>query len=96
MLVSYGFEQGVGGEYPASSTSASEAANEKMVKQRGPGRCSAIANYHISPNIHHSLRDGDQFRSQCEQLTVYQHCETKKLTYAVPTSLAAPLPSQSF
>ncbi|KAH8120395.1 MFS Git1p-like glycerophosphoinositol permease [Phellopilus nigrolimitatus] len=27
---------GVGGEYPASSTSASEAANEKMVKQRGP------------------------------------------------------------
>ena len=31
------FFQGVGGEYPASSTSASEAANEKMVKQRGPG-----------------------------------------------------------
>ena len=29
--------KGVGGEYPASSTSASEAANEKMVKQRGPG-----------------------------------------------------------
>lgn len=28
---------GVGGEYPASSTSASEAANESMVKQRGPG-----------------------------------------------------------
>ncbi|KAI0080258.1 MFS Git1p-like glycerophosphoinositol permease [Panus rudis PR-1116 ss-1] len=27
---------GVGGEYPASSTSASEAANEKMIKQRGP------------------------------------------------------------
>ncbi|KAF8588658.1 MFS Git1p-like glycerophosphoinositol permease [Ramaria rubella] len=27
---------GVGGEYPASSTSASEAANEKMVKNRGP------------------------------------------------------------
>ncbi|KAI0094981.1 MFS Git1p-like glycerophosphoinositol permease [Irpex rosettiformis] len=27
---------GVGGEYPASSTSASEAANERMVKQRGP------------------------------------------------------------
>ncbi|KAI5124631.1 hypothetical protein M0805_004240 [Coniferiporia weirii] len=27
---------GVGGEYPASSTSASEAANEKTVKQRGP------------------------------------------------------------
>ncbi|KAF9472244.1 MFS Git1p-related glycerophosphoinositol permease [Pholiota conissans] len=27
---------GVGGEYPASSTSASEAANEKMVKHRGP------------------------------------------------------------
>ncbi|THG99889.1 hypothetical protein EW026_g2534 [Hermanssonia centrifuga] len=27
---------GVGGEYPASSTSASEAANEKMVGQRGP------------------------------------------------------------
>ncbi|KAL5495197.1 GIT1 [Sanghuangporus weigelae] len=27
---------GVGGEYPASSTSASEAANEKMAKQRGP------------------------------------------------------------
>ncbi|TBU34588.1 MFS Git1p-like glycerophosphoinositol permease [Dichomitus squalens] len=27
---------GVGGEYPASSTSASEAANEKMLKQRGP------------------------------------------------------------
>lgn len=30
--------QGVGGEYPASSTSASEAANEKMVKNRGPGK----------------------------------------------------------
>ncbi|KIJ57885.1 hypothetical protein HYDPIDRAFT_44726 [Hydnomerulius pinastri MD-312] len=27
---------GVGGEYPASSTSASEAANEKMPKNRGP------------------------------------------------------------
>ncbi|KAF9532029.1 MFS Git1p-related glycerophosphoinositol permease [Crepidotus variabilis] len=27
---------GVGGEYPASSTSASEAANEKTVKHRGP------------------------------------------------------------
>ncbi|THH33504.1 hypothetical protein EUX98_g622 [Antrodiella citrinella] len=27
---------GVGGEYPASSTAASEAANEKMVKNRGP------------------------------------------------------------
>ncbi|TFY67166.1 hypothetical protein EVJ58_g1802 [Rhodofomes roseus] len=27
---------GVGGEYPASSTSASEAANEKMAKNRGP------------------------------------------------------------
>ncbi|KIM85338.1 hypothetical protein PILCRDRAFT_817340 [Piloderma croceum F 1598] len=27
---------GVGGEYPASSTSASEAANEKTVKYRGP------------------------------------------------------------
>jgi len=27
---------GVGGEYPASSTSASEAANENMVKNRGP------------------------------------------------------------
>ncbi|PAV22202.1 MFS Git1p-like glycerophosphoinositol permease [Pyrrhoderma noxium] len=27
---------GVGGEYPASSTSASEAANEKMQSQRGP------------------------------------------------------------
>lgn len=28
---------GVGGEYPASSTSASEAANEKMIESRGPG-----------------------------------------------------------
>ena len=28
---------GVGGEYPASSTSAGEAANEKMIKNRGPG-----------------------------------------------------------
>ncbi|KAI0756683.1 MFS Git1p-like glycerophosphoinositol permease [Daedaleopsis nitida] len=27
---------GVGGEYPASSTSASEAANEKLLKNRGP------------------------------------------------------------
>jgi len=27
---------GVGGEYPASSTSASEAANEKMIHNRGP------------------------------------------------------------
>ena len=27
---------GTGGEYPASSTSASEAANEKALKQRGP------------------------------------------------------------
>ncbi|CAA7266543.1 unnamed protein product [Cyclocybe aegerita] len=27
---------GVGGEYPASSTSASESANEKMIKNRGP------------------------------------------------------------
>ncbi|KAI0931919.1 hypothetical protein AcW1_000807 [Taiwanofungus camphoratus] len=27
---------GTGGEYPASSTSASEAANEKMIKNRGP------------------------------------------------------------
>ncbi|KAF8912764.1 major facilitator superfamily domain-containing protein [Gymnopilus junonius] len=27
---------GVGGEYPASSTSASESANEKMLKNRGP------------------------------------------------------------
>ncbi|KAH9847394.1 MFS Git1p-like glycerophosphoinositol permease [Lenzites betulinus] len=27
---------GVGGEYPASSTSASEAANEKVLKHRGP------------------------------------------------------------
>jgi MFS family permease len=30
--------QGVGGEYPASSTSASEAANEQMLSKRGPGR----------------------------------------------------------
>lgn len=30
--------QGVGGEYPASSTSASEAANEKTVKNRGPSQ----------------------------------------------------------
>lgn len=29
---------GVGGEYPASSTSASEAANEKVLKNRGPGK----------------------------------------------------------
>ena len=29
--------QGVGGEYPASSTSASEAANEQMPSKRGPG-----------------------------------------------------------
>lgn len=29
--------QGVGGEYPASSTSASEAANEQMLSKRGPG-----------------------------------------------------------
>ncbi|KAI0286985.1 MFS general substrate transporter [Russula aff. rugulosa BPL654] len=29
---------GVGGEYPASSTSASEAANEQMLSRRGPGR----------------------------------------------------------
>ena len=28
--------QGVGGEYPASSTSASESANEKSVENRGP------------------------------------------------------------
>jgi len=28
--------QGVGGEYPASSTSASEAANEQMLSKRGP------------------------------------------------------------
>ncbi|KAF4623152.1 hypothetical protein D9613_001899 [Agrocybe pediades] len=28
--------QGVGGEYPASSTSASESANEKSIKSRGP------------------------------------------------------------
>ena len=28
--------QGVGGEYPASSTSASEAANERSISQRGP------------------------------------------------------------
>lgn len=34
--------KGVGGEYPASSTSASEAANEKMVKQRGPGEQSEV------------------------------------------------------
>ncbi|KAF7322437.1 MFS transporter [Mycena chlorophos] len=27
---------GVGGEYPSSSTSAAEASNERMVKQRGP------------------------------------------------------------
>ncbi|KAF8211836.1 MFS general substrate transporter [Mycena galopus ATCC 62051] len=27
---------GVGGEYPSSSTSAAEAANERMLKQRGP------------------------------------------------------------
>ncbi|KAJ7047159.1 MFS Git1p-related glycerophosphoinositol permease [Mycena alexandri] len=27
---------GVGGEYPSSSTSAAEAANERMMKQRGP------------------------------------------------------------
>jgi len=27
----------VGGEYPASSTSASEAANEQMLSKRGPG-----------------------------------------------------------
>lgn len=26
----------MGGEYPSSSASAAEAANEKMVKQRGP------------------------------------------------------------
>lgn len=34
---------GVGGEYPASSTSASEAANEKMVLNRGPGRSAYFA-----------------------------------------------------
>ena len=27
---------GVGGEYPSSSTSAAEAANEKVPKNRGP------------------------------------------------------------
>ena len=27
----------MGGEYPASSTSASEAANEQMLSKRGPG-----------------------------------------------------------
>lgn len=34
--------QGVGGEYPASSTSASEAANEKMTESRGPGADSSL------------------------------------------------------
>lgn len=34
----------MGGEYPASSTSASEAANENMVKNRGPG--------HHCPSLH--------------------------------------------
>jgi MFS family permease len=28
---------GVGGEYPAASTSVSEAANEQMLTRRGPG-----------------------------------------------------------
>ncbi|HEV7736188.1 MAG TPA: hypothetical protein VGO47_02300, partial [Chlamydiales bacterium] len=28
---------GVGGEYPASSTSASESADESLIKYRGPG-----------------------------------------------------------
>jgi hypothetical protein len=34
--------QGVGGEYPASSTSASEAANEKMTESRGSGAGSSL------------------------------------------------------
>jgi MFS family permease len=29
---------GVGGEYPASSTSASESADESMLRHRGPGK----------------------------------------------------------
>ena len=35
--------QGVGGEYPASSTSCSEAANEQMLSKRGPGRLLGLA-----------------------------------------------------
>lgn len=45
------FLQGVGGEYPASSTSASEAANEKMVKNRGPGSSEVPLNDHSFANF---------------------------------------------
>ena len=35
--------RGVGGEYPASSTSCSEAANEQMLSKVGPGRLLGLA-----------------------------------------------------
>ena len=35
--------QGVGGEYPASSTGCSEVANEQMLSKRGPGRLLGLA-----------------------------------------------------
>ncbi|KAI5474287.1 MFS transporter [Pseudohyphozyma bogoriensis] len=38
---------GVGGEYPSSSTSAAEAANERMLKSRGPVFC-MVTNFMLS------------------------------------------------
>ena len=52
---------GVGGEYPASSTSASEAANEKMIKQRGPGKWFILCRIIFSDSHFLSFHYGHQF-----------------------------------
>jgi|SRR5712671_3638956 len=48
------FGQGVGGEYPASSTSASEAANEQAISKRGPSMLLSLIPFRVLTN--HSCR----------------------------------------
>src|SRR6266702_6797667 len=50
--ISFACYQGVGGEYPAASTSASEAANEQMVSKRGPGWFLDLAPLAASDPVH--------------------------------------------
>lgn len=57
--------QGVGGEYPASSTSASESANEKMLKQRGPGLY-VISMSRVRLTVEDSVYYGHKFRPECK------------------------------
>ena len=57
--------QGVGGEYPAGSTSAGEAANEKMLLRRGPGTDAHFPSVLVIHVSYHSLHHGHELSPQC-------------------------------